>query len=203
MIPAPALVRVLLLLVCVSVAAAGCIHRPGADSEWVAWAACLVGDPVTRPTDLAGEYRITLYATSGPEVGSTTGGRMTLMPQSEALLGVPDVDGTPLPGASMPLYGSAEVALARVGAAAAGELGAVGPEAPGVGVYAQAAQAGVPPGLTLRLGAEANRRGQIRFDGTYMSLTVRKSGTAGLSGEWHSGGVEGERASGRFCATRA
>jgi hypothetical protein len=196
------MVRFLLPLMCASVAFASCIRRPGTGSTWVAWAACVVGDRVANPTDLTGEYEITLYATSGPEVGATVAGRMTLFPQSEILLAVPDVDGTPLPGASMPLYGSAEVDLDRVGAAAAGELGSTDPGAPGVGGYSQAGQADVPPGLTLRFGAEANRRGQVRFDGTYMALMVRESGAGGLAGEWHSGSVEGEEASGRFCANR-
>lgn len=197
---------VLLSLACASVVLAGCIRRPGAEPAWVAWAACTVGDPVASPinspADLAGEYEITLYATSGPDVGETTTGWMTLSPQAEALLAVPDVDGTPLPGPSMPLYGSAEIDLGRVGATAAGELRSTDPEAPGVGFYAQTGQDTVPQRLTLRLGTEANRRGQVRFDGTYMSLMVRAYGETGLMGEWQSGGVEGEDASGRFCATR-
>jgi hypothetical protein len=161
-----------------------------------------VGDRVANPAELAGEYELALYATSGPRVGATVTGRLTLVAQSEALLAVPDVDGTPLPGASMPLYGSADVRLERVGATAAGEVGDQDPTAPGVGGYSQAGQGDLPPGLTLRLGTEANRRGQIRFDGTYMSLAVRDSGADGFSGEWRTGGVEGEEASGRFCASR-
>lgn len=168
----------------------------------VAWASCVVGDRVTSPADLAGEYELALYATSGARVGATVTGRLILLAQSEALLAVPDVDGTPLPGASMPLYGSADVRLDRVGASAAGALDGASPAAPGVGLYSQAGQGDLPPGLTLRLGTEANRRGQIRFDGTYMSLAVRDSGTDGFSGEWRSGEVEGEKASGRFCASR-
>jgi hypothetical protein len=161
-----------------------------------------VGDRVASPTDLAGEYELVLYATSGPKVGATVTGRLTLRPQSEALLAVPDVDGTPLPGASMPLYGSADIRLDRVGGTAAGETDDASPAAPGVGLYSQAGSSDRPPGLTLRLGTEANRRGQIRFDGTYMSLAVRDSGAQAFSGEWRSGGVEGEEASGRFCASR-
>ena len=106
MVPAPGAVRILLPVICASVALAGCASNPG--SEWLAWPACIVGDRVADPIDLAGEYEILLYATSGPEVGGTTAGRMTLMPQAGTLLAVPDVDGTPLPGVSMPLYGSAE-----------------------------------------------------------------------------------------------
>lgn len=196
------MVRIALLFVWVSVAITGCVRRPGAGPTFVAWAACVVGDRVASSTDLAGEYELRLYATFGPRLGATVTGRLTLQAQSEALMAVPDVDGTPLPGASMPLYGSAAVNLDGVGATAAGDLGDADPRAPGVGVYAQAGQGDIPPGLTLRLGTEANRRGQVRFDGTYMSLMVRDSGAEGLSGEWHSGGVEGEEASGRFCATR-
>lgn len=189
-------------LLCLSVALAGCVRRPGAEPEWVAWAACTVGDPVASPTELAGEYGLTLYATSGRRVGATTTGRMMLLPQSEALLGVPDVNGTPLPGASVPLYGTAELDLDRVGATGAGELDVADPRAPGVALYAQAGGANVAPAVTLRFGSEVNRRGQIRFDGNYMALMVRRSGSDGLSGEWQSGGVEGERANGRFCAVR-
>ncbi len=195
--------RILLLVVCVSALLAGCIRRSGVRAVPTVWAACVAGDRVTDLANLAGEYELTLYATSGPRVARTTSGRLTLHRQSDDLMGVPDVDGTPMAGAWMPLYGSAVVELDRVGAAAAGELLATDPKAPGVGVYAQASDiSGIAPQLTLRLGVEANRRGRIRFDGTYMSLGAREWGSAGIAGEWASGEVEGEVASGRFCATR-
>ena len=195
--------RILVPVACVSALLAGCARRPWFGGEIAAWAACLAGDRVTSPADLAGEYELTLYATSGPSVARTTTGRLILHRQSDDLIGVPDVDGTPMANASMPLYGSADVNLDRVGAAAAGDVVDADPEAPGVGVYAQASdRPGIAPQLTLRLGVEANRRGQIRFDGTYMSLLVREWGSTGIAGEWASGEVEGEVASGRFCATR-
>jgi hypothetical protein len=195
--------QVLVAVACVSALLAGCIRRPGGGGQVAAWAACLAGDRISDPADLAGEYELTLYATSGPNVARTATGRLLLHRQSDDLRGVPGVDGTPMAGAWMPLYGTADVTLHRVGAAAAGGILDVDPEAPGVGVYAQASDvAGVAPQLTLRLGVEANRRGQIRFDGTYMSLLVREWGSTGIAGEWASGEVEGEVASGRFCATR-
>jgi len=194
--------QILVPLACVSALLAGCVGRPGLQGGVVAWVACLAGDRVTSPADLAGEYELTLYATSGPSVARTTIGRLTLHRQADDLMDVPDVDGTPMAGAWMPLYGSADVNLDRVGAAAAGGMVDADPEAPGVGVYAQASEStGIAPQLTLRLGVEANRRGQIRFDGTYMSLMVREWGSTGIVGEWASGEVEGEVASGRFCAT--
>ncbi len=195
--------RILLPVVCLSVLLAGCVRRSGVRAVATVWAACVAGDRVTSPADLAGEYELTLYATSGPRVARTTSGRLTLHRQSDDLRGVPDVDGTPMAGAWMPLYGSAVLELDRVGAAAAGGLPDTDPEAPGVGVYAEASDvSGRDPQLTMRLGVEANRRGRIRFDGTYMSLKVREWGRAGIAGEWASGEVEGEVASGRFCATR-
>ena len=40
----------------------------------------------------------------------------------------------------------------------------------------------------LRLGADANRRGVVRFDGGYFALTVREMRAGRFAGTWSSGG---------------
>jgi hypothetical protein len=55
----------------------------------------------------------------------------------------------------------------------------------------------------LRLGADANRRDEVHFDGGYFALTVRRIDEGGFAGSWASAGAEPKATTGYFCATRA
>lgn len=124
--------------------------------------------------------------------------------------------GSPLGGPPPAFIGWAQIDLARVGAAAAGSLGEGDSAAPGVGAYLLDPRewGGAGPGadstaepeaeahrVVVRLGAEANRRERVRFDGAHTTLSVGSIDSAGFAGSWMSAGGA-EAASGHFCARR-
>jgi hypothetical protein len=152
---------------------------------------------------LAGEYRLNLVASSGPRKGSAAEGTLWLEPQDSSRryrMGLGGrVDSTVL----HPLMGSTDLDLNPVHAVSVGRTDSRDPEQPGVLVIERHARPGKAPHaeITMRLGSDANRSGQIRFDGGYTALRVQKVGPHGFAGSWSSG-VTGERAAGYFCATR-
>ena len=81
-----------------------------------------------------------------------------------------------------------------------GSLSSEDPASPGVLVIES--ETGASPSILLRLGAEANRRALVRFDGGYTVLTVVEVGVESFSGIWSSG-VRGPDSEGFFCATRS
>jgi hypothetical protein len=127
---------------------------------------------------LTGAFRLTLVAQSGPRSGQRVEGSLSLV-RSDTVH-----------------YGAAELDLAAVGAYEVGSLTATDPTAPGVRLFSS------PGNILLRLGADANRAGEIRFEGSYTVLRVRDLGEETFGGVWVSGAVE-EVASGYFCARRA
>jgi hypothetical protein len=151
-----------------------------------------------RADSLAGEFRLTLVAASGPAAGRSVEGRLRLRP----------FGATPPPvaaaaGVAYPLFGGTDVALATVGAIAPGDVKRDDPAAPGV-LAMQWRRADVPAGrgeITLRMGADANRGDALRFDGTRMALFLTSISPARFAGRWESGGGE-QRAGGYFCAVR-
>ncbi|MGH7674059.1 MAG: hypothetical protein ACREMV_02210 [Gemmatimonadales bacterium] len=150
----------------------------------------------TSTTGLAGEYRLTLVATRGPRAGRIAEGRLWLAPQDTALQLLFQLNGAVDSTARMPLIGATDVDLDAVGAVRMGALDSRDPRQPGVAVLE------TPGTIILRLGAEANRRDVVRFDGGYMALYVRATGGAGFAGGWASG-VTGPEAEGYFCAVRS
>lgn len=100
-------------------------------------------------------------------------------------------------GASTPLLGSTDVELDAVGALKVGDPMSEDPEAPGVLVLEQDRSDG--RSVILRLGSEANRRDQLRFDGAYTVLRVHRIDADGFSGSWESGSSD-VRSLGHFCA---
>ena len=153
--------------------------------------------------ELAGQYRLRLVAASGPKEGSSAEGTLWLERQDRSrryrtrLTGA--VDSTVL----YPLMGAAAIDLDSVHAVSVGRLDSRDPEQPGVLVIERHEKPGTTPRaeIMLRLGSDANRIGQVRFDGGYTALRVRKSGPEGFAGSWASG-ITGERAGGYFCAVR-
>jgi hypothetical protein len=101
-----------------------------------------------------------------------------------------------------PVAGSADLDPAAIGATRTGDLGSLNPLAPGVLVIERhPPRADAPAEILLRLGAEANRRGVVRFDGGYFVLTIRRIADRGFAGSWASG-TTGPGAEGYFCAER-
>ncbi len=151
----------------------------------------------------AGEYRLTLVATSGDSAGKQTSGVLRLVRQSDDLL-KPDAGSMDV-ATEMPLIGTVEVDLGAVYAIEVGALDSQDPVAPGVLVLERPYEketGGPGTEVTIRFGAEANRRGITRFDGGYTALFVLQAGPNGFSGNWASG-VTGQRANGHFCAVPA
>jgi hypothetical protein len=153
-------------------------------------------DSVLTATQLAGEYTLRLIATSGEKSGAAVDGRLELMAQDSAYRTMERADGSVDTTFSFPLFGTAEVDFAAVGATAPGDPGSSDPLSPGVLVIER------PGGVMLRLGSEANRRGVRRFDGGYTVLQVQQVTDQGFAGTWRSA-VGLEQSSGHFCAVKA
>jgi hypothetical protein len=146
--------------------------------------------------NLAGEYKLRFVATSGSKRGTTAAGKLTLMPQDSAYWRL-DLPGSSRDSTlSLPLYGTASMDFASVGAVIPGDPGSSNPANPGVLVMEY------PGRVMLRLGSEANRRDVRRFDGAFTALQVQQVSDKGFAGTWRSGlGVD--ESSGHFCADRA
>jgi hypothetical protein len=145
---------------------------------------------------LAGQYTVRLIATSGAKEGASAGGRLELMQQDSAYRSLKRSDGSVDTTFSFPLYGTAAVDFAAVGATAPGDPGSSDPLSPGILVIQR------PGGVLLRVGSEANRRGVRRFDGGYTVLEVQQVTDQGFAGRWRSG-VGLEESGGHFCAVKA
>lgn len=153
-------------------------------------------------TGLAGDYRLHLTATSGANADRSVDGALRLrpmddsMPREVVVLGVRDTT------SSFPLSGTTDLDPAALGAVRTGSLAAEDPQAPGVLVIERhPPRQDAATEIMLRLGADANRRGVVRYDGGYFALSVRSITPEGFAGTWSSGGA-GSTAEGYFCAER-
>ncbi len=175
------------------------------NSNGGAAAACSQLDPnisaSTNAAELAGEYQVTLVATDGPERTHQVSGNLELLSSDSATRLFRRPDGSAEPDVQMPLYGSTDLSLAAVGAVTMGDLTSLDPQRPGVAVLEQRASAAATPAITLRLGAQANQRDLVRFDGGYTALQVTWVAEGGFGGTWQSG-VSGPEAGGYFCAEK-
>jgi hypothetical protein len=151
---------------------------------------------VATAADIGGKYSVRLVATSGAQRGATTEGRLELMPRDSAYRRLTLPDGTRDTTFAFPLYGTAEVDFASVGAVAPGDPRSSDPLSPGVLVIER------PSGVMMRVGSVANRWGMRRFDGAYTALQVQQVTAEGFKGTWRSG-VGTEQSGGHFCAVRA
>jgi hypothetical protein len=151
-----------------------------------------------RADVLAGRFRLTMTATGGQQTGQSATGTLRLEAFGGQPLPVPAA-----PGVRYPLFGGADVDVARVGAFAVGDVRRADPAAPGVLVM-EYPRANAPAGtsdIMLRLGADSNQRGQQRFDGAFLALVVRSANADGFAGTWESGAGQ-PQSSGYFCAQR-
>lgn len=152
---------------------------------------------------LSGDYRLRLVATSGDKKGAATEGTLRLERQPDSLRYRTRLGGGRDSTVLHPLYGAADVDLALIDAVSVGSTTSLDPRQPGVLVTERQAVSGGSPQseIIIRLGSDANRRDQQRFDGGYTALRIREIGPEQLAGSWASG-VATERAAGYFCATR-
>jgi len=177
-------VRVLGALTLVPLVGSGCAaarrHDPPAADDGVA-TACIAADSTTRNAAMAdpavGNYRLTMIATSGARTGHSVSGTLAF-------------DGR---------AGHASMALANVGAVAAGDIGSGDPNRPGVLLVRAPNDSTATP--MLRFGADANRSDIRPFDGAYLVLLVEAATAAGFSGRWRSG-VGTAASGGYYCADR-
>jgi hypothetical protein len=139
---------------------------------------------------LGGEYTVRMVATAGAKRGSTAEGRMELMPHP----GGHSADSSS--ETTYPLYGTAELDFASVGAVVPGDPASSDSLSPGVLVIER------PGRVMLRVGSEANRRDVVRFDGAFTALQVTQVTDQGFAGTWRSG-LGMETSEGHFCAARA
>lgn len=160
-------------------------------------------EPVAEPSvegvdaaDLEGEYELTLVATEGPAADTSVRGRLSLYPNPPDLRGVPSAGGGVRADATAPLYGATTVDPEAVGGLDLGDPASRDPQMPGVLVVQRENE------IVLRIGAEANRRGVLRFDGGYFVLRLRRVTEDGFAGGWAGGALQAQ-ASGHFCAHRA
>lgn len=171
-----------LALIIGSGCAATARHDPPVASD-SATTACVAPDSTTRSGATAGQfvgdYRLTMIATSGAHTGGSAAGTLAL-------------DGH---------AGHASIALARVGAVAAGDISSRDPSRPGVLLVRSANDSSAAGAPMLRFGADANRSDIRAFDGAYLIMLVDAATAAGFSGRWRSG-VGTSVSSGYFCADR-
>jgi hypothetical protein len=158
--------------------------------------------PSATAAGLAGEYQLHITATAGPHPGEWLRGGLRLIAIEDpaareiVVLGVRDSTSQNV------LTGSTDLDPTRLGAVSTGELGSTAADAPGVLVIERHPTGpGAAADIMLRLGADANRRGRVRYDGGYFALTVRGIGPRGFTGTWASG-TSGPSAAGYFCAER-
>lgn len=145
----------------------------------VAGKPCVAVDSAPRSnlaaSPLAGAYRLTMVATSGPRTGRSATGTLALDAH----------------------VGHASMALDSVGATAAGDIGSRDPNRPGVMLVSPPNDPSASP--MLRFGADANRTDLRPFDGAYLVLTVDFASAPGFAGRWRSG-VGTVLSGGYFCA---
>jgi hypothetical protein len=153
-------------------------------------------DSTLEASRLGGEFTLRLVATSGAKRGGTSEGPLRLMPQDSAYRRLELPDGSTSTTYTLPLYGTAELDFAAVGAVAPGDPGSSDPASPGVLVIES------PGRVMMRVGSEANRRGVRRFDGGFTALQVQQVTDSGFAGTWQSG-LGTEQSGGHFCASRA
>jgi hypothetical protein len=142
----------------------------------------------------AGSYALALLATDGTRVDGT----LTLADQSEEFRTVVGPGGEVASNTTIPLFGWIDVDVSAVGAIVPGDSQSQDPEAPGVAVL-ESRMGDQQPNILLRLGSEANRRGQVSFDGAFTVLRVTEIALDGFRGRWNSG-VGVRRSEGLFCA---
>jgi hypothetical protein len=153
---------------------------------------------------IGGEYRLTLVADQGPKQGRAVSGQLWLEPYEGQLRQRTRPDGSPDSATVYAAFGATDVEVTEVGAVRLGSTESRDPSRPGVLVLERHTASPDPvTQITLRLGSDANRRDQVRFDGGYTALYVREISGERLAGDWASSAGRSQETRGHFCATRA
>ena len=147
--------------------------------------------PNVTLSDRAGQYRLTLVEVVNGTEARSAQGTLTLRGQPSGL--------DSLGNSATPLYGFTDVNLRAVGAYRVGDPASEDPQAPGVLVL-ESDRAGTRR-ILLRLGADANRRDDMLFDGAYTVLDVQEIAADGFAGTWRSG-LRLSLIEGYFCARK-
>jgi hypothetical protein len=151
---------------------------------------------------LSGDFLLTLVATSGTQSGHAARGTTTLFDNPDRLRPLTGIGGRPMPGVTVPFYGTADIDVTVVGALPLGTTISDDPLQPGVLVVQDSSDDPTTArSLVMRLGTDVNRRGAVPFDGGYTVLRVRHVSPDSILGTWASGTVT-EVAAGFFCAVR-
>ena len=137
----------------------------------------------------AGAYRLTMVGPQTDGKNRAANGSLLLWP----------LDAEAFAPAATPLWGATDINLPAVGAQRVGDPDSRDPLAPGVLVL-ESSQ-GDAPRILLRFGSDANQADSPLYDGGFTVLQVSGITSSGFTGDWRSG-VEGEFASGYFCARR-
>ena len=145
--------RALMLALATSGGCAAAVQSDPPAAKDGALTSCAAVDSTTRSAaitgQLVGEYRLTMIATSGARTGGSATGTLTL-------------DGR---------VGHASIALASVGAVAAGDITSRDPNRPGVMLVRSPNDSSASAPM-LRFGADANRSDIRACDGAYLILLV-------------------------------
>jgi hypothetical protein len=151
--------------------------------------------------DMAGEYALTMVATTGPESKRRVG-KMWLTRTDAAHRHPLTSTGATMEEVVIPYFGSVEIELEEVGALEVGDASSRDPDEPGVLWLEQRLNPPEgPASITLRLGSLANRKGAQEFDGSYTALHVHEVSLGRFAGKWVSGSM-GQQTIGYFCAER-
>jgi hypothetical protein len=151
---------------------------------------------------LAGEFQLTLVATTGPRSGHAVSGHLWLELYGGAVTYPTPAAGQPGSDAVYPLHGRAEIRPDLVGATVPGDIRSSDGSQPGVLVIEWDQPASTPSReITLRFGSLANLPGNRPIDGAYAALFLVSISSERFAGRWESG-VSGMTAGGYFCAER-
>ena len=187
------------------VSVVGCAaHQSGQGSECTKVASGAELPASVQARHLVGSFRLVFVGETAEFDGIRVDGTLDLLPQDSALQSLELLAGGPGTGATMPLYGALDAPIERVGGVRVGDATRLDPMRPGVAVLEQT-MAGVHDSafsITMRVGADANRRDLVRFDGGFMALYVKEITAGGFRGDWSSGS-RGPAHAGHFCADRA
>ena len=144
---------------------------------------------------LSGDFFLTLVATSGTRSGNTAHGTVTLFDNPDPLRRLAGIGGNPVPGVTVPFYGTADIDVTEVGALPLGSTTSDDPLQPGVLVVQDNSDdLTTARSLVLRLGTDVNRRGATPFDGGVHGsprATCFPGLHPGLVGERHRDGSGG------------
>ena len=189
-------------LVIILTSAAGCRFVP--HSAAVPCQAAPIRQRIADSLDLstlAGVYRLAFVATKGPERERSVTGSLILH-RRESTEARRRFDGTLIPLRSEPYWGSAVIALERVGAEVGGSTEADDSNVPGVSVYqTQYRDGSWEAGLLF--GTSGNNLRLITLDGPNLATRIDEVTTKGFRGTWDATiGTIDYHATGFFCAVR-